>query len=240
MTVPDWMLERLVLKDLSPEETADVMRQLEEEEGGLERLAALEASTEAILELYPPRVVALTIEQELQEPRRRLPWLVAMVPALLAAVVLVFAVNTGPTEEYIGSKGEPRLMITQRVDGGVLPLEPGEEVGEGDVVQLSYAAMGARHGVIVSIDGAGVATLHFPIDGDTALDVDGVTNLSVGYRLDDAPAHERFFLVTSDDPIDVEEVLERARSLARRPDAAEAELNTDLQQTSVLLRKEGR
>lgn len=239
MTVPDWMLERLVLKDLSPEETADVMRQLEEEEGGLERLAALEASTEAILELYPPRVVALTIEQELQE-RRPLPWFVAMVPALLAALVLVFAVNTGPTEEYIGSKGEPRLMITQRVDGGVLPLEPGEEVGEGDVVQLSYAAMGARHGVIVSIDGAGVATLHFPTDGDTALDVDGVTNLSMGYRLDDAPAHERFFLVTSDAPIDVEAVLEQARSLARRPDAAEAELDTELQQTSVLLRKEGR
>ena len=51
---------------------------------------------------------------------------------------------------------------------------------------------------LVSIDGRGVATLHFPDDVDpTALAHGGAMALDHSYELDDAPGFERFLRVTA-------------------------------------------
>jgi hypothetical protein len=61
--------------------------------------------------------------------------------------------------------------------------------------------------LIASIDGAGVVTLHYPANADapalaTAL-AQKPTSLPQAYVLDDAPQFERFFFITSEDPIEV-------------------------------------
>lgn len=241
MTVPDWMLERLLLDDLSPDERARALAELEAEDGGLERLEALRRSDEAILARYPVRTMGARIRGGLQRERRptRPVWVPLLVAALLTLVAVPLLVGRGPTDElaYVGVKGEPRLHALLRRAEGPVRLTDGGVVRSGDVVQLAYVAMGAPHGVIVSVDGAGVTTLHFPKDGSTALSVDGTTPLETAYRLDDAPDFERFLFVTSGDPLDVDAVLEAARALAGSDGAMHQPLALPQHQTSLLLRK---
>src|SRR5690606_26378921 len=101
-------------------------------------------------------------------------------------------------------------------------------VRKGDVIQLRYHGGGHRYGVIASIDGAGVVTLHHPARDDapptaTALSAES-TSLPHAYELDDAPRFERFFFITAAEPIDVRRSLDALRALARRDDSATAPL----------------
>ncbi|HEY0840889.1 MAG TPA: ActD-like protein, partial [Vulgatibacter sp.] len=98
-----------------------------------------------------------------------------------------------------------------------------------------------RFGVIVSLDGAGAVTLHLPASGNAsaALDAQGATPLPQAYELDDAPSFERFVLVASDSPFEVDTVLQAARTLVSGADAATSPLALPegLEQTSVVVRK---
>ena len=100
--------------------------------------------------------------------------------------------------------------------------------------------MCAQH-AIVSIDGAGVVTLHHP---DTAteeaqLGGDGRVDLPYSYELDDAPDFERFVFVTSNEPFDVHAVLLSAKRLAGTDSAQDGDLSLDgrLHQHSLVLKK---
>ena len=125
-----------------------------------------------------------------------------------------------------------RLLIHR--EGDDAPLPSGANVREGDLLQLSYAGT-STHGVIASVDGSGVATLHFPDaeDGNTRLDA-GLVRLDHAYELDDAPDFERFFLISADVPLDPEEILDQVR-LVGRTDSLE--LPAEWSQVSVLLAK---
>jgi hypothetical protein len=89
-------------------------------------------------------------------------------------------------------------------------------VRAGDVLQLSVVSAGRPYGVVVSVDGRGVVTRHGPGDGTLAarLPAQGAVPLDHSYRLDDAPAFERFFLVTGGSPFAVEPVLDAIGHLA--------------------------
>jgi hypothetical protein len=85
-------------------------------------------------------------------------------------------------------------------------------------------------------------TRHFPVEegGSTLLALNKRILLPSALELDDAPGFERFFLVTSAAPIDVETVLARAAALAKDPAAAkhgDLDLAAGLKQTSVLVLK---
>ena len=56
----------------------------------------------------------------------------------------------------------PALRLYRRVAGADQLLRDGATARPGDLLQLAYAAGGETHGVILSIDGAGSVTLHFP------------------------------------------------------------------------------
>ena len=65
--------------------------------------------------------------------------------------------------------------------------------------------------------------MHWPEgSADTAapLSAKGEVKLPSAYELDDAPAFERFFLVTSEAPFAMTSVLDAARTLAAHPAAA--------------------
>ena len=81
---------------------------------------------------------------------------------------------------------------------------------------MGYTVPENGYGVILSIDGNGTVTLHFPGDAGqpTDLEMNRKVFLDSSYELDNAPDFERFFFITSSHAIDVNAVLEGARQLA--------------------------
>jgi hypothetical protein len=124
-----------------------------------------------------------------------------------------------------------------------VPLAPDQALRAGDVIQVGWQAGDATHGVIVSIDGSGAVTLHFPdAAGDSTLLPTGAGEQHApdAFRLDEAPAYERFFFVTADEPIDAAAVVAAAEQLARGDARVGAlPLQVSLHQSSQLVRKEG-
>ena len=259
--VPDLLLERLALGELSAAEAARVRERVEAEPGGLERLAELERSDGEILERYAPRPMAARIEGRLAvEPRAKAPrrWWIPAAP--LAAAALAVAVwvampeshkvevqkkvkNHTPHPPAHGAetervKGRPQLMVFRDVAGDDEHLEDGDVASAGDLLQVKYRAGDARYGVILSIDGRGGVTRHFPEEtgGSTKLELGGAIALERSYELDDAPEFERFILVSSRQQIVVEDVVRAAAGLG---DGAEDQLvlAEGLEQTSLLLKK---
>lgn len=166
-------------------------------------------------------------------------------PAPIAQATAPSLDRVGPEhEDGLRGKGlQPRLVIYRRgtVAEGAEVVVPGTIVSPRDVLQIGYVAAARPHGVLLSIDGRGVVTLHHPerAGGSTALVPGGEVLLGHAYELDDAPAFERFFFVTSYAALDVDRILQSARDLAARPDAASGALTLppDVEQVSVLLGK---
>lgn len=247
---PDVLVEQLALGELSPERKAEVLRALEAEPGGMERLTRIAASNAEILERHPPGRVARGILLRSEPGRRpaRTAWL--LVPAVAAAVVAVVLVarpvhratldGPGPAGPGVTRvKGDPRIVIDRKVDGGTEELERGGPAQAGDLLQLGYVPAGARHGVIVSVDGLGAVTLHLPkAPAESTQLGSGVQRLPFSYELDQAPGFERFILVTSERPIDVAAVLEAVRALGADPERPLA-LPDGLRQHDFLVRKPG-
>jgi len=247
--IPDWLLERLAADDLPAAEGEALRRRLVADPEGRARLEALRASNEAILAAHPPARVAAAIRQRAdgERPARRFLPLALVAPALaLAAVVAVQGTGIRAPHEAqqdgIRLKGaQPKLVVHRQAGDGAEQLADGAEARARDLLQLSYQAAGAAYGVVLSVDGNGNVILHLPDGGLTAapLETSGAVPLPQAYELDDAPAFERFFLVTGAAPFPVESALEAARRLARGGDAAHAPLPLPgaLHQSSFLLKK---
>jgi hypothetical protein len=147
----------------------------------------------------------------------------------------------------------PTLLVYRRRPGAATParwehLPDGAPAARGDLLQLAYvAARPGLRGVLLSIDGAGGITRHLPEDGASAaaeLRSGTVIPLSFAFQLDDAPAFERFVLVTAPASFDVHEVMEAARALSAEEGARARSLPLVLgpgfHQASVVLDKSSR
>ncbi len=248
--IPEWMLERYLLDELPARERRRVQRELENDAELRAALEALQRSNEEILNAYPAeRAVPRILERApgAAAPRRpRLAW--AAIPALAAAVLLLVllppALRRRAGGEYSGVKGgaaTPALQVF-RQGGDAAPLASGSAARAGDRLQLAYLPGKSAHGVILSIDGNGGVTLHFPEreDGGTELRPGGRTLLPRSFELDEAPRFERFFFVYADAPLPVDAVLAGARALAasgERAMTAPLDLPRGCGQVSLLLRK---
>ena len=197
------------------------------------RLAELDADDVDVRARHPVEVIAPAIRARLVATpapspngwRPRFGWL-PIAAAAAAAVVLVVrpGVEAPPEpsgiataiESGVRAKGNTRLVINRKTVDGPEALDSFDAASAGDVLQLGYVAARRRHGVIVSLDGRGAVTLHFPDgpDADTSLPTTGHFTLPHAYELDDAPEFERFVLVQGDAPLSAAAVLEAARHLA--------------------------
>lgn len=259
----DLTLERIALGELVGDELVAAHERLAAETGGIERLRSIERSNAAILNEYPPEVMVPRIERRIARAQRedadgafsRGWWAGLSVGLAAAAAALAFAFVVPPADapdspvaapvEVTRLKGlEPHVVVHRRTLDRSERLRPGERVSAGDVLQLSYVAGGEEFGAILSIDGAGVVTLHHPEYATLppVLDGEGRVDLPYSYELDDAPSFERFVLVSSDAPLDVDAVLLAAKRLAADGDARDGDLDLpdDLHQSSILLEKGGR
>jgi Anti-sigma-K factor rskA. len=184
-----------------------------------DRLAAIGESNREILERYPADAARAAVEAKLaarKEPLRFTrtgipPWrTVTLAAAACCAIALTVTVVTmnpsaarvtasGILSSAERSKGTGAKLFVYRKDGTQAVLLAGStRVRKDDVLQLSYLAGGDAWGAIVSVDGNGTVTRHFPDSGDLAgkLETSGEIALGFSYQLDDAPSFERFILVT--------------------------------------------
>jgi len=136
---------------------------------------------------------------------------------------------------------ESRLFVFRKTTGEPDELKTGSPAHEGDVLQLGFQTR-TTHAVIVSIDGRGNVTLHYPPNeyGSSVVEKDKKTLLDRSYRLDDAPSFERFLLVTSDVGVNVGYIVRKARQLAAdQPTAMTGSLSiSGTTEVSLLLKKE--
>jgi hypothetical protein len=246
MTHKDFELEQLLLGEL-PEAQARTLREALRTDPALAaKYAALSASNAQTLAQFPPRVVAAEVERRAaaSHPRRAL-WKI-MVPAFAAvAAALVVAVPyLNPVEsDGIRLKGlEPALHVYRDRSGAIEELLPGAAARAGDRVQLRYVPAGKAWGVLLSIDGRGGVTMHFPLEANAAPRLEpGPSTLPRALQLDDAPQFERFIFITCEARPDVSRVLLAARSLAQQPTARVAPMALEAgcsNQTSFVLSKE--
>jgi anti-sigma factor RsiW len=256
--VPTLWVEKLARGELSPDEAARVRARLGDR--AQVELDALRASNEEILRAHPPAEVARAVEERVERERRRrrsdrararaAVWLLPTAAA--SAAVLVWLGRTGPSAVVdssggwtdrghdVRAKGDPRLFAHVERGGRLEPLADGEAVRSGARLQLSFDAAGATQGVLLSVDGRGVVTLHAPAEASASPAVaGGRVTLPESYRLDDAPGFERFFLVTGPD-VSVDRVVRAAihAGQARRAEVDRLALPAVWHQETLLLRKE--
>ncbi|MBQ0165875.1 MAG: hypothetical protein KBT02_02045 [Treponema sp.] len=140
--------------------------------------------------------------------------------AAAAAGVTLEAASSTERAKGVG----PRMHIYRKEGDAAVRLENRTHVEEGDILQISYVASGAKYGFILSIDGNGCVSQHYPDYGDAAapLSSEGEIALDFSYRLDDAPSFERFLLITADSQFSIREV-EQAVSSFQNADRAMTE-----------------
>jgi hypothetical protein len=235
--VSDWLLERLARGELPAGEAAAVRARLAAE-GGLGRLAALEASDREILAAHPPVKIAAEVKRRLSvaqaqaqaRPRRPSFALPGLALGAAGALVLVLSLRPGPRPDgeqgnlpglpatggpdstRIKSGGRPYLLVYRKTSQGDVELAPDTRVRPGDLLQIKVVPEKRRFGVVASVDARGTITLHLPEQPGAAVRLGGrPTALPHGFELDETPGFERLVFVTSDSPFDTAAVAEALR-----------------------------
>ncbi len=253
--VPDLYLERYLLKELPESERGRIEQLLELDPELRGRLDALKESEGELALRYPAPDMADRIRGRLRQvtalqrttvsDRRTWGWLV---PAVAAAGLLLVVGPTlvqppSPTDDILIKGADAELVVFRKTSSGTERLESGASALPGDLIRVGYRAAGDTFGVIVSTDGRGGVTQHLPRSGARAesLELGGTVLLDFSYELDDAPRWERFYLVTGNEPFELEPVRQAARRVAtagseKAPPALE--LGRSLEQSVFSLTKE--
>ncbi|HVY37197.1 MAG TPA: ActD-like protein [Polyangia bacterium] len=258
-----WMLERLALGELDAATAAELRQRLKAAGVDVdEALARLAASNVELLAAHPPGRVVPAIRSRVAAEKRATarPRRAAFfaVPVLAGALALALWARPGqhraepgaaetlePTTLKGPTPAATRLLVYRHESSGDRPLADGARAAEGDLVQLAYRERHGGFGLLLSIDGAGEVTLHWPEQsGNSAarLETAAEVRLPSAYQLDGAPGFERFFLVTAPRPFAVGPVVAAARALASRPGDARVAplpLPPSYEQTSIALDKPG-
>jgi hypothetical protein len=222
--LPDPLLERLHAGD-EPARAELLARATPEQiEAGLQQLRA---SDQEVLARYSPRVVMAELAR--RRVRRTVRRTASSLLVVALALLALWLQPGAPTER---SKGDPLLSVL--LEGRGPPLPDGAVLQPGERLQLVLDPAGAPHAAVVSVDGRGQVTLHLPREGnDTRLPSAGALALDRSFRLDDAPNFEVFYALTSQEPIELDLVVEAA---ARGGPERELALE-GVQQTRFVLHK---
>ncbi len=267
MKIPDWKLERYLLNELPPEQLQELKMRISGDPFLRKRLSELEKSNRRLLNEYPAEMMTQRILAGYRErtaggvsstERVRRPYRRVLMPvlALTTAAVVFFLVRPPDVGHHpvIPDSGipdttrikgmQPGLYIYREKNGGAEEMRDGAHASYNDLLQLAYISTGDAYGVILSIDGRGVVTLHFPAEDKSArLDLNKKVLLPRAYQLDDAPGFERFFYISSRHPLDVDRIVKAAGVLAKNTEKARTGLvpvADDTHQVSITIKKSER
>lgn len=146
-------------------------------------------------------------------PRRRRAWTYAAVSAVAIGTCLVVGTtgttvgpDSPPADRQPRSKGGgARLGLYVQHRGEVRRAEPGEVLHPGDALRFTVTSKVARFVAVLSLDGAGQASIYFPDHGQAARVEPGVdVALPRSTLLDDVVGRELLVGVFCDSPVDLE------------------------------------
>jgi len=247
--VPNIYLEQLYLNELSPQKAGSI--NIEESDN---LLKGIELSNKEIIEQYPPTFIKegiirkLNNKTDMQAKKQDFRfYMLRAVPIAAALVILTLNLSQlyriEEPNEIIRSKGlSPELSIYIDKNNSPAELFNNDFVYESDLIQLTYNAAGNKYGIIFSIDGRGVITLHYPVNEDSSplIDPNGSHSLPFSYELDDAPEFERFYFVSSKQNFDINTILKSAKDILKYdyPETIEKlNLSADFDQETIILKK---
>lgn len=260
--IKTWELERYLLGELPSSRMKEIAKLIQEDHDLKKKISLLKKTNAEIIKQNPPETMLPGIMQIYEKNRQQsrirekanpvsLKRLLYGTPVLAAVLILVFVVylrdGTAPVHNRI--KGEESLdfsktqiLIYRENRGEVELLKSGDKTKAGDLIQLGYIPAGKIYGVIFSIDGNGVVTLHYPekTDSSTLLNQEKKNLLTSAYELDNAPDFERFFFITAEEEIDVTKIIIQAEELAGSSQLSKTkdlDLPESYQQFSILLKK---
>ena len=247
--VPDIYLEQLYLNELSLKGAESITKTDSEK-----LLNSIEVSNKEILDKYPPSFIKENIIRKLNnKPETKSntidfrSLILRSVP--LAAALIFLTLNfsqlyrTHEPNNIIRSKGlTPELSVYIDKNNSPAELFNNDFVSESDLIQLTYNAAGNKYGVIFSIDGRGVITLHYPESKKITpfIDPNGSHALPFAYELDDAPDFERFFFVSSKQEFNINVILKSAEGILNKdnPELIDTlDLTKDFDQQTIILKK---
>lgn len=249
--VPDVLLERYRLGELSASQARDVEARLAGDAGSRHRLDALEAEDAAQRAAGLPHRLATAVRERQRAasaPARSPAWRTLGVAGAAASVLVAVVATlvrppappvTPASDDADRIKGAgPAIVVFRKAGSASEPLHDGDTAHPRDVVRLGYVSAGRAYGVIVSLDGRGAVTQHLPSTGTAAVALapNGRVLLDNAYELDDAPRWERFCLATGTRPFEVGPVLDAARAAARAGAASFTVPSLDV--TCLTLRKD--
>jgi anti-sigma-K factor RskA len=272
--INDFVLERYILGELPGKRARKIKKWLKTDAQLKEKIEEIKKSNREILTQYPPDFVVPKIMSrhnsktrdeiaEITRPKsvlfKRILYASPAFAAALLIILILFPWRQGdiisPTDhtqqDDILVKGieeidmsKPQLLVHRKRNDRIELLKNGARGKAGDLLQLGYIAAKESHGVILSIDGTGNVTLHFPAKetNPTSLEQDKKILLPNAIELDNAPGFERFFFITSRVEINTAEILNKAGTLASNPARAKKEnmeLPENVNQYSVIIIKRG-
>lgn len=227
--IPQWKLERYVLRELDANELSTLDRLRLEDPGFAAQIQALQESNKQILDQLDPKAYAQRIQSramasKTQKAKHTAPYvrgLLVFATTILLAFVFAPTLLQGPNSVLQDpSLNDPHstrlkglgnhLELWQKTGDSVALLLEGARLKAGDVVQVRYRLVDTCYAAIVSLDGNGKWTTHFPESGPQAPRLAGgpAVILPYSYELDSAPRYEVFWLITSSKPFRVDSIIQ--------------------------------
>ncbi|MBX2813751.1 MAG: hypothetical protein KTR25_18180 [Myxococcales bacterium] len=244
-----WLIERISL--------GEAPKDIELTNSERELLHKMQAENTEIIKKYPPAKIAQEISRrahvratqrkEQQSPSRTLARAWIWGPSLAAVCGLLFIVTIGEDKQpspykpdSIRLKGSA-LSLYKKTTAGSEALISGDRTANHDRIQIGYRIDTHRFGMILSIDGRGIVTVHAPTTSNKAVPMEpGTFQLPFSYELDDAPLFERFFLILSPEDFEPRIVVQAAEQLKLEQQTLHGALDlpAPLEQLDVTLLKD--
>jgi len=188
-----WKIERYLLGEL-PESEMTALKALESENAEFrDQIERLKKDNIDLLAKYP----------YLHARSLRLYYSIAAALIITVTVMItLFSTADQPVviaEDGTRTKGlKSGLEIWRKTAESSEKLANNSEANAGDLLQVRYIAEKKCYGVIVSIDGNGVLTIHLSGNNGKAAELEAGKAISLenAYELDDAPKFETFYFIT--------------------------------------------
>jgi hypothetical protein len=233
MTVPNWKAERYLLGEL-PENEMAALKILDAENGQFHaQVELLKSSNQELLAKYPakhPAKIAVI------EPIKN-KWLIPLSACAALLLCATLMLNVPSDNAVIMSEDGTRVKglktdieIWRKTADSAEQLSNNSVARAGDLLQIRYAVPKQCYGVLLSLDGNGVLTIHLSGNQGKAakLEAGKVVPLENAYELDDAQKFETFYLLTAEKEFEVAPIAETILS-GKTP--------KDLQMASITLKK---
>lgn len=224
--VSDFKLERYLAGDLPQDEMQEFRSREEADDIFRARVKMMREENARILKDHPfealSEKMAQLDESRIADRRMITPTMILRVAAAMVFAVGIFTagyfmngenvvngdvrgVADGLDVAMVSAESETRIKgmdarmeIWKKNGEAAVQLKNLESASEGDELQLRYSVPEKCYGLLFSMDGNGVLTVHLGNgSGSVALEPGKMTTLPFAYKLDDAPHFEKFFLMTS-------------------------------------------